>query len=235
MFIKRIFSAMVMMFFLFPSNCFAQRLSPEALKVKEATEVMRKIFSIPETSIPPALLANAHAVVVLPKLFKAGFIIGGRYGKGVLMVRDLHGNWHYPIMVYLAGGSIGYQIGAQSTDIILVFKTMRSVEAILKGKITLGGDFSVAAGPVGRHMEAGTDIKLETEIYSYSRSRGLFAGVAVEGAALQIDQNATWALYSISAYDILHKREFSKLPPESLEFYKILTSSIHPSKYPTPK
>jgi lipid-binding SYLF domain-containing protein len=107
---------------------------------------------------------------------------------------------------------------------------MKSVDAIQKGKFTLGGDASVAAGPVGRHVEAGTDIKLESEIYSYSRSRGLFAGIALEGAALQIDHNSTWALYSLSAYDILNRTEFSKLPAEVQEFYKVMVAYIRNSR-----
>ncbi|MBU4260769.1 MAG: lipid-binding SYLF domain-containing protein [Proteobacteria bacterium] len=226
---NRIAVTVLVLFFAFIPESYAQHTSAEVRKVKEATEVMREIFSIPETAIPPTLLANAHAVVVLPKLVKAGFIIGGRYGTGLMMVRDIRGDWHYPVMVSLTGGSVGFQIGAQSTDIILVFKSLKSVEAIQKGKFTLGADASVAAGPVGRHAEADTDIKLESEIYSYSRSRGLFAGVALEGGALQIDHDATWAFYSMSAYDILNRTEFSKLPAEVQEFYKVLVAYIRSS------
>ncbi|MBU0908780.1 MAG: lipid-binding SYLF domain-containing protein [Proteobacteria bacterium] len=225
----KIVATALIIFFSFISECYAQHSSGEVRKVKEATEVMREIFAIPETAVPPTLLANAHAVVVLPKLLKAGFIVGGRYGTGLMMVRDMRGNWHYPVLVSLTGGSVGFQIGAQSTDVILVFKSLKSVDAMQKGKFTLGADASVAAGPVGRHAEADTDIKLESEIYSYSRSRGLFAGVALEGGALQIDHDATWALYSMSAYDILNRTEFSKLPAEVQEFYKVLVSYIRSS------
>lgn len=187
---------------------------PQAVqKTREASEVLREIFSIPEKSIPPSLLARAHAVVVIPNLIKAGFIVGGRYGTGLMIIRDLRGVWHYPVLVSLTGGSIGWQFGAQSTDIILVFKSMKSVDAIQQGKFTLGADASVAAGPVGRHVEASTDISLKSEIFSYSRSRGLFAGVAFEGAALQIDENATWSLYSLPAYDLMNKMEFHKEIP----------------------
>jgi len=230
MLFHKIVASVLIVFFSFISECYAQHSSAEVRKVKEATEVMREIFSIPESAIPPTLLANAHAVVVLPKLLKASFIIGGRYGTGLMMVRDMQGKWHYPVLVTLTGGSVGFQIGAQSTDIILVFKSLKSIDAMQKGKFTLGGDASVAAGPVGRHAEAGTDIKLESEIYSYSRSRGLFAGVALEGAALQIDHDSTWALYSLSAYDILNRTEFSKLPAEVQEFYKVLVAYIRNSR-----
>ena len=229
MIFHKIAVTVLIVFFTFIPESYAQNSSVEVRKVKEATEVMREIFAIPESAIPPTLLANAHAVVVIPKLVKASFIVGGRYGTGLMMVRDMQGNWHYPVLVSLTGGSVGFQIGAQSTDIILVFKSLKSVDAMQKGKFTLGGDASVAAGPVGRHVEAGTDIKLESEIYSYSRSRGLFAGVAVEGAALQIDHDATWALYSLSAYDLLNRTQFSKLPAEVQEFYKVLLSYIRSS------
>jgi lipid-binding SYLF domain-containing protein len=113
----------------------------------------------------------------------------------VLSVRTESGIWSSPAFVTLTGGSIGWQIGVQSTDIILVFKSSKNMEALMKGKFTLGVDASVAAGPVGRHTEAGTDIKLQAEIYSYSRSRGLFAGVALEGAALQFDARAIESFY----------------------------------------
>ncbi len=200
----------------------AGQTSDEIEKVRKATRVMEEIFEIPEQAIPPSLLSRSHAVVVIPELIKAGFVIGGRYGKGLMMVKDSKGIWHYPVMVSLTGGSIGWQIGAQSTDVILVFKNLKSVEAMEKGQFTLGGNASVAAGPVGRHAEAGTDVQLDSEIYSYSRSRGLFAGVALEGAALQIDHDSTWALYSRSAYDILNRVDLKNLPPETTAFHTFI-------------
>lgn len=223
MILKKLFFSFLFFFMALPPQLYGQQAaSAEETKVMEATEVMQEIFAIPEQSIPPSLIAKAHAIVVLPKLLKAGFIVGGRYGRGVMMVRDIKGVWHYPIMVTLAGGSVGWQIGAQSTDIILVFKSLKSVDAIQKGKFTLGGNASVAAGPVGRHVEAGTDIKLESEIYSYSRSRGLFAGIALEGAALQVDHDSTWALYSYSVYDLINRMEFKNLPAVATDFHKTI-------------
>lgn len=182
------------------------RAADETKKVGEAVGVLKDIMAIPEKGIPPALLHDAYGMAIIPGVIKLGFIVGGRYGSGVLVVRDNSGKWSPPAFVSLYGGGIGWQIGAQSTDIILVFKSRRSIDGIMKGKFTLGGDAAVAAGPVGRSLEAATDVKLKAEIYSYSRSRGLFAGVSLEGAALQIDDEADAAFYGrqdIFAGDIL--------------------------------
>lgn len=164
-------------------------------RVKTATEVLAEIMAIPENRIPPALLNNAQGIAVIPGVLKAGFFLGARHGRGVLSVRSQSGGWSSPAFVSLTGGSIGWQIGVQSTDIILVFKSRKNIETLMHGKFTLGADASVAAGPVGRHTEAGTDVRLQSEIYSYSRSRGLFAGVALEGAALQFDNQAMESYY----------------------------------------
>jgi len=180
--------------------------SEEAKKVEEAVSVVKDIMAIPEKGIPPALLSESYAVAIIPGVIKLGFIIGGRHGSGVLLVRDKDGKWGNPLFVSLTGGSIGWQVGAQSTDVLLVFKSRKGVEGIKKGKFTLGADAAVAAGPVGRSVEAATDVKLKAEIYSYSRSRGLFAGISLEGAALQIDDDANAAFYgkeAIRADDIL--------------------------------
>jgi lipid-binding SYLF domain-containing protein len=128
-------------------------------------------------------------------VIKVGFVVGGRHGRGVLLIREKRTGWSNPVFVSITGGSVGWQIGAQSTDVILVFKSMKSIDGIMKGKFTLGADAAIAAGPVGRRAEAATDVQLKAEIYSYSRSRGLFAGVSVEGAALQIDDEANADFY----------------------------------------
>ena len=182
----------IMIFGLFAARAKAE--SDEVRKVENAAEVLGQIAAIPEKSIPPALLANAYGVAVLPGVIKFGFIAGGRYGSGGLVVREKSG-WSDPSFVTLTGGSVGFQIGAESTDVILVFKTRRGIEGITKGKFTLGADAAVAAGPVGRQAEADTDAQLKAEVYSYSRSRGLFAGVSLEGAALEIDNRANEAFY----------------------------------------
>jgi lipid-binding SYLF domain-containing protein len=164
-------------------------------RVDAATEVLEQLSRIPEQSIPPSLLRNAYAVAVIPGVIKAGFIIGGSYGKGVLVVRRPNGRWSNPSFITLGAGSLGWQAGAQSSDIILVFKSRKGVENIAKGKLTLGGDANVAAGPVGRHARAATDLRLKAEIYSYSRNRGLFAGISLEGAYISMDQKANYAYY----------------------------------------
>lgn len=164
-------------------------------KVVEAANVLEQIMAIPESAIPPSLLQNAYGIAIVPGVIKAGFFIGGRYGTGVVCVRDATGAWSNPSFVSLAGGSFGWQIGAQSTDVILVFKSPRSIEGMMKGKFTLGADAAVAAGPVGRRVEGATDITLQAEILSYSRTRGFFAGVSLEGSALQIDDKANATYY----------------------------------------
>lgn len=165
------------------------------VKIDDSVEVLQQIMSIPEKGIPPALLSNASGIAIIPGVIKAGFILGGRYGRGILVIREKDGSWSNPVFISVTGGSIGWQVGIESIDIVLVFKSSRSVEGILKGKFTLGADASIAAGPVGRQASASTDILLKSEIYSYSRSRGLFAGLALEGAALQINHDADEAFY----------------------------------------
>jgi lipid-binding SYLF domain-containing protein len=180
---------------LVPAAWGAEGQGTEAERLQRSIEVLREITKIPEQSIPPALLREAEAIAIIPSVYKVGFVVGGRYGKGVLAIRDEQGNWGNPFFITLAGGSVGWQIGAQATDVILVFKDRGRAEAIKEGKFTLGADAAVAAGPVGRKAEAATDIKLESEIYSYSRSRGLFAGVSLEGAVLEPDSQAISAYY----------------------------------------
>ena len=173
----------------------AETRSEQVDKLKTAATVLTRMMLMPEKSIPHSLLKNAYAIAVVPDVVKVGFVLGGRRGKGVLSVRTHQGTWSNPSFVTLTGGSIGWQIGAQATDVILVFKNRKSIDGIIRGKITLGADASVAAGPVGRHVEAGTDVRFNSEIYSYSRTRGFFAGVSLEGSALQIDDGANNAFY----------------------------------------
>ncbi len=174
-------------------------------KVELATVVLDEIMAIPEQGIPPALLAGS-GIAILPNMLKVGVVVGGRYGTGVLLVRDDKGHWSNPVFISLTGGSVGWQLGAQSTDVILVFRSRRNIERLMDGTFTFGGDVGVAAGPVGRRLEGATDATFRSEIYSYSRSRGLFAGVSLEGSSLQIDNAATAAYYKqpgINAVDIL--------------------------------
>ncbi|OWK39484.1 lipid-binding SYLF domain-containing protein [Fimbriiglobus ruber] len=154
--------------------------------LEDAAEVLDDLNKIPLNSIPAALLADAKGVAVIPRVIKAGFVVGGRGGHGIVMAKDKDGNWCDPVFVDLGGASVGFQAGVESTDVVLVFRGHKSLDRLLEGKvkITLGADAAVAAGPLGRMAAAATDAKLEAEIVSYSRNRGLFAGVSLEGAAI---------------------------------------------------
>jgi lipid-binding SYLF domain-containing protein len=176
---------------------------------RDAAEVVEELAAIPETGIPSALLEDAYAIAVIPAVLKVGFILGGRRGEGLLVVRTPEREWSNPAFITLTGGSLGFQAGVQSTDVILVFKNRRSVENIVNGTVTLGADAAIAAGPVGRRGEAATDAQLKAEIYSYSRSKGLFAGVSLEGAALQIDHQSNADFYGQPGLDA--RRIFSDL------------------------
>ena len=168
--------------------------SKEDLTVQAATAVLDEIMAVPLSSIPESMLSDAQGLVIIPNMIKGGFVVGGRHGRGVLLVRAPDKNWHAPVFVSMTGGSIGWQVGVQASDVILVFKTQQGVQGILNGKFTIGADAAAAAGPVGRQAAAATDGQLKAEIYSYSRSRGLFAGVSIDGSVLQLDQiaNATY-------------------------------------------
>jgi lipid-binding SYLF domain-containing protein len=160
--------------------------------LQAAAQVLEETRALKVKSIPDALLADAQAVAVIPSVVKVGVIVGGRHGRGIVVVRDKDGAWTSPTFIELTGGSLGWQIGVQSSDVVLVFKNRQGVENLLTGsKFTLGADAAVAAGPVGRQASAATDEQLKAEVYSYSRSRGLFAGVALDGSVLAIDSAAT--------------------------------------------
>lgn len=163
--------------------------------IQASSMILNEALSAPFNRIPAAMLADCHGVAIVPNVIKGGFIIGARHGKGVLFVRDPDGVWRAPVFITLTGGNIGWQVGVQSSDIVLVFKTARSVQGILSGKLTIGGDAAAAAGPVGREAAAATDGRLSAEIYTYSRSRGLFAGVSIDGSVIQIDQLSTGEYY----------------------------------------
>jgi lipid-binding SYLF domain-containing protein len=161
-----------------------------------ATEVLEDVGAMPDERLPATLLAHAYGIAVIPDVTKVAFIFGGRHGNGVLVTRDkLSGPWSNPCFVSLTGGSWGFQAGAQSSDIILVFTTKSGIEGIAGGKLTLGADASVATGPVGRQGSAGTDITFNSEIYTYARTRGLFGGIALDGSVLSIDRSANASAY----------------------------------------
>ena len=198
----------------------------EAL-VEESGKVLGDVQSMPDQNIPEDLMRSCSAIAVFPNTVSAGFVIGGKYGQGIIMVRDTSGKWSSPAIFTIAGGSLGWQIGGQATDFVLVFTNRRSVDGILQGKFKLGADASVAAGPVGRAAEASTDAQLKGGILSYSRSRGLFAGVKLEGAVITQHWEGDEELYgkNLSAKQILME-DAGKMPKSAKSILKVL------DKYP---
>jgi lipid-binding SYLF domain-containing protein len=194
-----------------------------------ATEVLDDVQGMPDQRLPDTLLAHAYGIAVIPDVTKIAFIFGGRHGNGVLTVRDsLSAPWSNPVLISLTGGSWGLQAGAQSSDIILVFTTKGGVEGVAGGKLTLGADASVAAGPVGRQGSAATDVSL-AEIYSYARTRGLFGGIALDGSVLAIDKSANADLYGkkgVTATEILSGA--APTPPDTAQrFLARLSQATH--------
>src|SRR3981081_1244193 len=171
-----------------------------------ASQVLEELRSSRDQYIPDRLLERAYAIAVIPDMTKIAFFAGGRRGHGVLVVRDKDGRFTSPAFITMTGGSFGWQWGIQSADIVLVFTTRKGVEHITSGKFTLGADASVAAGPVGRQASASTDTSFKAEVYSYSRTRGVFAGLAIGGPALSIDYDSNETFYGkpdILASDII--------------------------------
>lgn len=169
--------------------------STEAGVVNEATAVLQELVVGTAVQIPENLLASAEGVAIVPHYVRGAFVIGVAGGRGVLVARDANGNWQAPELITIAGGSIGWQAGLQATDLVLVFRSPRSLNNMRAGKLTLGANASAAAGPVGRYASAATDTSAQAEIFTYSKSRGLFAGIALDGASLQIDVPATQVYY----------------------------------------
>jgi lipid-binding SYLF domain-containing protein len=171
-----------------------------------ASQVLEELRSGKDQYIPDRLLERAYAIAVIPDMTKIAFFAGGRRGHGVMVVRDKDGRFTSPSFITMTGGSFGWQWGVQSTDIMLVFTTRRGVEGITGGKFTLGADASVAAGPVGRQASAATDATFKAEVYSYSRTRGVFAGLAVDGTVISIEDDANATFYgkpNVMASDIV--------------------------------
>jgi lipid-binding SYLF domain-containing protein len=192
----------------------------ENLRLQTATRVLEELLNTPDQNVPHWLLERAHGVAVVPQVIKVGLMAGGRRGKGVLVVRKADGSWSNPIFVNLTGGSFGFQFGVQATDVVLVFATRASVDGVVGGKVTLGADASVAAGPVGRQTSAATDVGLNAQVYSYSRASGLFAGVALDGSALTIDHRSNELYYQrpgILAGDLL-QQDIPAPTPEAAQF-----------------
>jgi lipid-binding SYLF domain-containing protein len=167
-----------------------------ATRLKTSSDVLTEIMSAPDSGIPQELLEKSQCIVIVPGLKKAAFIVGGKYGRGFISCRSNAGpGWSSPAGVKVEGGSFGFQIGGSETDVVMLVMNKRGSEKLLSSKFTLGADASVAAGPVGRSSAADTDLKLQAEILTYSRSRGVFAGIALNGATLRPDKESNTELY----------------------------------------
>jgi lipid-binding SYLF domain-containing protein len=174
----------------------AQQMEGEI--VTASSDILKELTSSPDKGLPRKMLQEAQAIAVFPHVIKAGFVVGGRHGRGVISIRQDDGSWSNPLPLSITGGSVGFQAGAQSIDLVLVFRSKRGIEPIIqgKGKLKLGGDVSVAAGPVGREAGTATDPKLNSEIFTYSRTRGLFAGASLSGAVIKPDITAIEHYYA---------------------------------------
>jgi lipid-binding SYLF domain-containing protein len=173
-------------------------------RTDKAAQVFKEIMNAPDQGIPRDLLESAKCIAIIPGDKKFAFIFGGNYGRGLATCRTEHG-WSAPMFLAIDGGSVGYQIGGSSTDIVMLFMNDRALQSLLSDKFKLGADASVAAGPVGRTASANTDIKLKAEILSYSRAKGVFAGVSLDGAVVQADKSGDEAMYGndVNRHEIL--------------------------------
>jgi lipid-binding SYLF domain-containing protein len=212
---KRIF-ACAMTAMLLATTSWADDKEKDEDRLKNAGTVLTEILNLPD-DIPQDLLDKADCVVVFPSVLKAAFVVGGSYGRGAMTCRtgeSFNGPWGAPSMMALEGGSVGFQIGGQATDFVLLVMNDRGANGILSSKVKLGADASVAAGPVGRDASAETDVSMRAEILSYSRARGLFAGISLEGSTIRPDNDANKRIYGekISAKDIVIAHE-THVPP----------------------
>jgi lipid-binding SYLF domain-containing protein len=221
---KSILASVVIALFLLAFSTPADDKEKDEDRIKDAGRVMTEILNVPD-DVPQDLLDKADCVVVFPSVLKAAFIVGASYGRGVMTCRtgpDFNGPWGAPSMMALEGGSFGLQIGGEATDFVLLVMNDRGANGILSSKVKLGGDASVAAGPVGRTASAESDVALRAEILSYSRARGAFAGVSLEGSTVRPDNDANRKIYGekLSARDIVLRHE---TPPPSAASQLIAT------------
>ena len=222
---QRVFALLLASLALALGSVGAQASSTTDKRLEESRKVFESFSFLTEQAIPTWLLERAYGVVVVPRVIKGALIIGGRGGKGVMAVRNADGSWSNPVFVTLAGANVGFQWGVQSTDLVLVLMSRKSVEGIAGGKVTLGADASVAAGPIGRSSAAATDATFSAQVLSYSRNSGLFVGVALDGTVIAIDRGANESAYGISgvlASQILEGRVVNP-PPAAQEFTAALT------------
>lgn len=209
------------------SPALADDAADDAKRITKSIEVLNDLTSTPDAAIPNYVLERAEAIVVIPSLVKGGFVVGAEHGKGVMSVRDRKTNqWSAPAFVKMTGGSIGWQIGLQTVDLVLVVMNREGVDDLLTSEFTLGGNASVAAGPVGRSAEASTDATMGAKILAYSRAKGLFAGATLEGSSLRSDDDSNARFYGreISAKVIAESNLTA--PPAAQQWRDALRRSV---------
>src|SRR5258708_7350617 len=192
----------------------AKKLASATKEAQKAADVFTEVMNVPDQAVPQRLLDKAEAIAIFPGVIKAGFIVGGRAGDGVIS-RRVKGGWSAPAFFNLAGGSVGLQIGASKTDFVLLFMNDEALAGLLKDKFEIGGEGSVAAGPVGRSTSATTDALLRAQIISYSRSKGLFAGLELKGTVISPDNDDNLAVYGMKADQVLSSSQpwtLAKMP-----------------------
>jgi len=184
---------------------FASDHGDDVERTQNAARVFQQIMDTPDKGIPHDLLEKAKCVAIVPGTKKFAFVFGGNYGRGLATCRTSHG-WSAPIFIAIEGGSFGFQIGGSSTDIVLLFMNQHALESLLGDKFKLGGDATVAAGPVGRSASAGTDVRLDAEVLSYSRAKGIFAGISLEGTVVMADKSGDSSMYGhdIDRHEVLN-------------------------------
>ncbi|MGA2302431.1 MAG: lipid-binding SYLF domain-containing protein [Candidatus Acidiferrum sp.] len=185
-------------------NAVASDREDDVKRTQKAAQVFKEIMNTPDRGIPQELLESVKCIAIIPGDVKFAFIFGGNYGRGLATCRTGHG-WSAPMFVAIEGGSVGYQIGGSSTDLVMLFMNDHALQSLLSDKFKIGADASVAAGPVGRHAAADTDAKMKAEILSYSRAKGVFAGVSLDGAVVQADKSGDEAMYGehVDRHEIL--------------------------------
>jgi lipid-binding SYLF domain-containing protein len=210
-------------------TAFASDREDDVNRTQKAAQVFKEIMSTPDQGIPSGLLESAKCIAIIPGDKKFAFIFGGSYGRGLATCRTEHG-WSAPMFVAIDGGSVGYQIGGSSTDLVMLFMNDHALQSLMSDKFKLGADASVAAGPVGRNATAATDLKLNAEILSYSRSKGIFAGVSLDGAVMQADKSGDKAMYGddVNRHEILNGK--IAVPASARELVEELGGYAHVAK-----
>jgi lipid-binding SYLF domain-containing protein len=227
------FSISLVFIFLMMTSAQADQSDRREL-VKNSAFVMDEIMDSPDGGIPQSLISKAKAIIIFPTMLKGGFLVAARYGQGVATVRsEKTGSWGPPAFLTTVGGSFGFQIGAQAVDLVLLVMTERGLNGLLKDKFTLGADVGIAAGPVGRYAEAGADVLMQGEIYSYSRSKGVFAGVSLKGTVIMANNDANNEYYrqDLTSKEILISHRIKRVPKSTRRFIEDM-NKLAPFVYP---